>query len=126
MNSSDVTYIQDRLETLEDRIAKLEYHKRLLMSLVTPETNSFVYQMLEAVASEEQVTRVYDLMDSIRRSIDEGKTPISHGQFEAEIYKIFPAHNGNYGFAEGIVATLNEGNKWQEVYSFYQKNGMNI
>ena len=96
------------------------------MSLVDPSTKPFSYHMLEADASRQQVDQVMGLMDSIRKTINSGGTPMSHGEFESRIYKIFPSRDGHYGFAEGIVSTLHDERKWEEVYDYYSKNGMNI
>lgn len=114
-------------ETIRALLTKrdTEYKIQLLMRLVDPRNDEFAYLLLEASATEEQEKAIYDLMDKTAKAIAEGKK-VSHGEFEREVYKIFPDRWGDYHFAENIVSTLNEQSRWTPVYKYMKKNGMNI
>ena len=118
--------IRQLVADLQEQISQLTYRQELLMRLVDPQTSPFSYLLLEAKATRDQEKQVMDLMDSIRKMLAAGQTPLSHGEFEQRIYEIIPSHNGDYHFAEGIVSTLKEENKWTEVFDYYKNNGMNL
>lgn len=108
-----------------NEIVKLKNQINLLMELVDPDRNPFAYHMLEADADKKQVDAVFDLMKRVRDSLNANNS-INHGEFEREIYKIFPSKDGSYGFAEGIVRTLNQKHQYTDVFEYYSKNGMNL
>jgi hypothetical protein len=116
----------EKIAALQKRVNQLEYRVDQLMSLVDPRSRPFTYHMIEVHASEGQVSAVLNLMDEVRAQLDAKQEAMNHGQFEQRIYDIFPARNGDYHFAEGIVSTLKEERRWEEVFEHFKANGMNI
>ena len=57
-----------------------------------------------------------DLMDSYREKLSCGD-PVSHSQFESEVYAIVPHLAGNYHFCEMLTKALHDDNRWEEVFS---------
>lgn len=112
-------------QDLEERIDLLENQISLLIQLVDSDKHPFSYHMLEAKATRQQVDATFALMDDARQRIRNGN-PMNNHDFEKEVYLIFPSKNGSYGFAEGIVSTLNESGQFTEVFNYYAKNGMNL
>lgn len=112
------------IERGENFMENINYKVGMLLSLVDFDKNPFLYTMLEIDATKEQVEAVYDLMDKTEQNIVAGKKT-SHHEFEAEIYKIFPKHHGSYHLAEGIVGSLGKQGRWETVYNYMKKNGMN-
>jgi hypothetical protein len=110
---------------LEERVKFLEYRIKQLLQLVVPEKHPFTYLCLESELTEDQEDRIFQLMDEVQKGVGEGKL-MRHEEFEERVYNIVPARRGNYSFAEGIVATLNETNQYAEVYQHMKKDGMNI
>ncbi len=117
--------LEERVQVLEIRNQDLEHRIRLLMSLVDPDKQPFNYHMLEANASEQQVTAIYELMDKTRSDIV-AKIGISHHAFEQRVYEIFPTRVGHYHFAEGIVSSPKKTRQYEVVYEHMQNDGMNI
>ena len=112
-------------EELAKDIEQLKFRISQLMELVDPERNAFVFHCMGANLSEHQVKAIYDLMDETRKGIKESK-PIHHAEFERRVYEIVPSKNGDYHFAEGIVSTLYDKRRYEEVFKHMQKSGMNI
>ena len=117
--------IESRLRELERTIEYLKYRVELLASIADSEHHPFIFTVLESNLTEHQVIAIYDLMDEASKTIREGK-PMGHHQFEQRIYEIVPSHRGDYHFAESIVDTLNDEQRWEEVYQHMKKDGMNL
>ena len=122
---SSVEYLTQRVESLEAEVAHLKYQIRQLISLADSERAPFTHYVLEYNLTQNEVSDIYDLMDETHAAIESGNPP-SHHKFESQVYKIVPSQEGNYHFAEGIVSTLNQEQRYKDVYRFMQKNGMNI
>ena len=112
-------------QNLPEEIALLENQISLLMQLVDRERHPFAYHMLEAKATKKQVDATLDLMNEASKSII-NKKPINNREFEKRVYKIFPSKDGSYGFAEGIVRTLNETGQYTDVFDYYSKDRINL
>lgn len=124
--SAQLAILENKVNELGAEIERLRCHRNLLMGLVDASKAPFNFLMLESNANQSQINAILDLMQSIRTAISQGNPPMSHGQFEREIYKIFPTKHGSYQLAELIVKTLNDEGKYEEVYQHMKKDGMNI
>ncbi len=113
------------MATLEDRLTHLEFQFRLLLAAVDTDRRPFDGLVLESNLTEVQRRQIHDLMDETDKSITSG-SPMSHHDFEVRVYSIVPERQGDYGFAETIVSTLNQERRWQRVFKHMQANGMNI
>lgn len=98
---------------------------RHLLELVVYNQAPFSYFVLEQDLTEEEEKGIYELMEETSKKIEEGKK-VSHFEFENGVYKIIPKFKNHYHMAEAIVATLNKEGKWQEVYKYMKKDGMNL
>jgi hypothetical protein len=112
-------------QNLQEQVEWLENQISLLMQLVDPARHPFSYHMLEAKATKKQVDATLDLMDEAKKKIL-NNNPMNNHEFEKKVYEIFPTKDGSYGFAEGIVGTLNDTHQFTEVFNYYSKNGMNL
>lgn len=110
---------------LEARVKLLEERVKMLAEIADSETKPFTFLALESDLSHEQVTKILDLMDKVRKTMKEGK-PMHHAQFEQAIYEIVPIHNGDYQFAESVVLTLKDEHRYEDVYKHMKKSGMNL
>ena len=117
--------LKQEISSLEERLSNAEHRITLLLTLIDSKKHPFTFHMLEADATRNQITAIYDLMDKAEKLINEGN-PMDHHSFEQEVYKIIPSHSGDYHFAEGIVSTLNSSGQYFDVYVHYKKNGMNL
>jgi hypothetical protein len=120
-----VEYLTEHVATLEAEVAHLKYQLRQLISLADLEREPFTHYVLEYDLTEYQVRAIYDLMDEMRAAIKSDNPP-SHHNFETRVYEIVPLQNGNYHFAEGIVSSLNRERRYEDVYQYMKKDGMNI
>ncbi len=109
---------------LEDK-SEIDYKLKLFLRLVDYEQSPFTYFILEQNITQEEEKAIYDLMEKTTRRISNGGD-VSHIEFENEIYKILPRFKGDYHLVESIVKTLNDEQRWKEVYLHMQKNGMNL
>jgi hypothetical protein len=120
-----ITKLESTLQQLEERVKFLEERIELLIEIADPEKDPFVHLALEVGLTKDQIEKILDLMDKVRKEINAGKS-VSHHQFESKIYEIVPSRYGDYKFAEAIVLTLKEVGKYEDVYEYMKKNGMNI
>ncbi len=79
-NEEWIQALEKRVDTLFKITNKLEYHKKLLMELTDSSNSPFNYHMLEADATKEQVTKVFDLMDKALQSIRD-RNPMKYNKF---------------------------------------------
>jgi len=117
--------IPETIRAILNNQSDVDFKINLLMQLVNSDKNPFAYLLLEENATREQQSAIFDLMDKTEKKI-RTKEKVSHVAFETEIYRIFPKSYGDYHFAENIVATLGEKGRWETVYKFMKKDGMNI
>ena len=117
---------EDEFAELRSKVEELEYKLEMFMELVDSEQNPFAYMVIELKLTREQVGQIYDLMDRWQDLIDNNTPNLNHHQFEQEVYQIVPSHYGDYHFAESIVSTLYQNQRWTDVYTFMKENGMNI
>ena len=110
---------------MEKRIQHLEERVKLMLELCDYERHPFIYTMLEANSTKDQIDKVLDLMDEARSSLQSVK-PMHHAEFERRVYVIIPQRKGDYHFAEDIIATLNKEGRYTDVYQHMKKSGMNI
>ena len=113
------------MASLDERVERLEFYISLLQNLVDPEMAPFLYHVLEARLSREQLDAIYKLMDEVQDGIRQGN-PMNHADFEQRIYDIVPSKSGDYHFAESIVSTLNREHRYIGVYKHMKADGMNI
>lgn len=118
-------YLSERVSELENEVKHLKYLIRGLLELTDFSKSPFTYHSIEHNLTESQVDAIYDLLDQTQVAIKNGEA-LSHHKFESQIYEIVPARKGDYHFAESIVSTLNKEERYEEVYKYLQKNGMNI
>lgn len=109
--------IQELEEELKDKISDL-------LQLVDHKRAPFTYLMLEMNVNRHQVKDILDLMEEAKKSLATTK-PMNGGEFEIRVYDIVPERKGDFHFAESIVGTLFEENRWVEVAEHMAKNGMN-
>lgn len=117
--------VEERVGDLEKRVKHLEERVNMLIEIADYESKPFTFLALEAGLSDEQIDKIFDLMDEVSKSLRTDK-PMSHGEFEDRVYQVVPTRKGNYHFVESIVRTLNKEGRWQEVYTHMKKDGMNI
>ena len=110
---------------LENRVKHLEERVKMLVNLADPEKHPFTFLALEANLTHSQVEPIFKLMEKAENSLRTGN-PMNHGVFEGRVYEIVPTKNGDYHFAEAIVATLNDTQQYSDVYKHMKKDGMNI
>jgi len=120
-----IAELESTLQQLEERVKFLEERVELLIEIADPEKDPFVHLVLEAGLTKDQMDKILDLMDKMREEINASK-PVSHHQFESKIYEIVPSKYGDYHFAEAIISTLRETGRYEHVYEYMKKNGMNI
>ena len=118
-------YLSERVEELMAEVTQLKYRVRLLAGLVDLEREPFTVLNLSHELTERQASSILDLMDETRQAIEKGED-INHHKFEQKVYDIVPTENGNYHFAENIVSALNEESRYDDVYEYMKKDGMNI
>lgn len=95
---------------LEDRVELLEFQLGLLFNNTS--IDRFVY---ESKITREQYISIMDLMDSIRKKLEDGQA-VHHAEFESEIYEIAPEKNGDYHFCRSIAELFAENGRWEEVF----------
>ncbi|WP_410988790.1 DUF1878 domain-containing protein [Bacillus cereus] len=102
----------ENLETAEikERLEFLEFRQKLLF-----ENTDLSRYLFEMEVTEEQLKRIYNLMDALLEEIREEKL-VTHSAYEQQIYEIVPAKRGNYHFAESISQILHEARRWPEVF----------
>jgi len=110
---------------LENRVKHLEERVKMLVNIADPEKHPFTYLALETNLTHSQVEAILELMDKAQKSLRIGD-PMNHAVFEGRVYEIVPIKNGDYHFAESIVATLNDSHQYSDVYEHMKKDGMNI
>lgn len=110
---------------LEKRIAELEHQVEHLLRLSDLERAPFSYLVVETGITDAQENEIYNLMEDFSNYIKAGRK-IPHHDFEQELYKIMPSKNGDYHFAETVVASLNDEDRFTDVYEALKKSGMNI
>lgn len=112
-------------EELEKRIVRLEHQVGHLLRLADMERAPFSYLVVESGMTDTQEKEVYVLMDDFSNYVKAGRR-IQHHDFEQELYKIVPTMNGDYHFAENVVASLNDEERYVDVYAALKESGMNI
>ena len=111
---------------LEARVQRLEEQVRRLINIADPEKHPFTYLVLEMGVTDDQVEKIFALMEQVRKQILDHKTPMHHAEFEQRVYEIVPSHKGDYHFAESIVMCLNDTHQYTEVYDHMRTSGMNL
>lgn len=97
-------------DTLTDKISFLSFREQLLFD------NDEVSRILfEYEVNEQESRAIMDLMDSYREKLSR-QEPVSHSQFESEIYAIIPHLNGDYHFCEYLVKAFHDQKRWEEVF----------
>jgi len=71
--------------------------------------------LYECNVTQEQYTKIMDLMDSLRNKLDRGEK-ISNGEYETEMKKIMPGSQYDYHFAEAMARAFMEERRWEEVF----------
>lgn len=100
----------ERLNELERRIDLIEFRQQLLFE------NDEVSRMLfEYEITREQYRKIMDLMDSIRKKIN-NKEEFSSEKFESDMYDIIPSHKGDYHMCEYFARSFMETGRWDEVF----------
>lgn len=113
-------------QDLLHRLEALEFKAELLMELVDPGRDPFVFAMLEADATRNQVQRTYDLLDDYWRKVKSNTETRNHHELESEVYRIFPTKRGDYHFAESIVRANARAGRYRELYEYLRASGMNF
>lgn len=111
---------------LEARVKRLEEEVKRLIAIADPEKHPFTYLVLESGLTDDQVEKIFVLMEQVRKDILAKKEPMNHNAFEKRVYEIVPTHNGDYHFAESIVLCFNDTDQYTEIYEYFKKNGMNL
>ena len=93
------------MNILEDLLEEYPEKKKAYSSEIS--TIWFLYRMLEAEATKDQVNAIHDLMKSVYDDIEAGKE-VSYADFEKRIYQIFPEKIGNYHLVEDILSLLKD------------------
>ena len=99
-----------RFDTLIEKIDFIIFRQQLLFS------NDEVSRILfENEVNEQESRAIMDLMDSYRQKLSCGD-PVSHSQFESEVYAIVPHLAGNYHFCEMLTKAFHDDGRWVEVF----------
>ncbi|MBU8905454.1 DUF1878 family protein [Desertibacillus haloalkaliphilus] len=59
------------METIEERVGRLEYYKRIFVEMVDKERFPFYYLMVENDLTEEEVEEVYALCEHLNQQLEE-------------------------------------------------------
>ena len=112
--------MEKRLEEVEQTNAELKKEIDFLkfrIELVATKSNA--NQILyEYDVNREQYNAIMDLMEDIRKALDEHKE-YTHGTFEEKISAIFSNEKNlkyDYHFAEAIAQAFMEDGRWKEVF----------
>ena len=100
----------EKLEEIEKRIELIEFRQQLLFD--NDEVSRLLY---EYGITQNQYTKIMDLMDEYRKQIDKGQE-VNHMTFEDAIYKIVPDHTGDYHMCEYLARAFMETGRWDEVF----------
>lgn len=95
---------------LERRLELIEFRQQLLFN-----NDDYSRLLFESGITRQESNEIYNLFDSLRTQIANGNN-ISHNSYEQSIYRIIPAHQHNYHFAESIAQTLFESGSYEEVF----------
>ena len=117
--------MSDRQNDLEKRIAELEHRVKQLLTLSDRSKHPFTCHMIETNITKEQEEGILTLMKDAQRSLSTSN-PMTHNEFERQVYSIVPQQEGNYHFAEAIVRTLNDSSQFTDVYAHMERDGMNL
>jgi len=116
---------EERITDLEKRLAHLDDKIRRLVSIADEDKHPFTHYTLECDLTKQQIDAIFSLMDEVHQSLSSAN-PIGHAEFERRVYEIVPNREGDYHFAEQIVATLKESQQYEDVYRHMKRDGMNI
>ena len=101
----------DYIKLLEDKIQHLEF--RILLLKDRNNTNDLI---LDYNITQEQYSKIMDIMDEFRKLIGEGKE-VHHGTFETKIREIVNNRQDmDYHFCEDIARAFMEDRRWEEVF----------
>lgn len=99
-----------RFYTLPEKIDFISFRQQLLFS--NDEASRILF---ENEVTEQESRAIMDLMDSYREKLSCGE-PVSHSQFESEVYAIVPHLAGNYHFCEMLTKAYHDDGRWVEVF----------
>lgn len=102
--------INRKFETLTEKIDFISFRQHLLFD------NDEVSRILfENEVNEKEFRAIMDLLDSYREKLARHE-PVSHSQFESEVYAIIPHLEGNYHFCEMLTKAFCDDGRWEEVF----------
>ena len=102
--------INRKFETLTEKIDFISFRQHLLFD------NDEVSRILfENEVNEKEFRTIMDLLDSYREKLARHE-PVSHSQFESEVYAIIPHLEGNYHFCEMLTKAFCDDGRWEEVF----------
>jgi len=94
-----------------------------MVDVVDPERFPFMYLTLEQDWTKDQVTRIFDLMDEVLKSLSTPKK-IGAIEFERRVKSIVP--DSSYETVKSILLTFGDEHKYMDVYEHLRKDGLNI
>ena len=105
-----IEILENENKELRDQINFLAF--RLDLIAYKSPVNDLLY---EYDVTEDQYNKIMDLMDSMRKRLDNGQE-ISRSKYETEIKKIVLEPKYDYHFAESIAKAFMEERRWEEVF----------
>lgn len=97
-------------DTLTEKINFISFRQQLLFD--NDEASRILF---ENEVNEQESRAIMDLMDSYREKLSCGD-PVSHSQFESEVYSIVPHLKGDYHFCEMLSKAFHDDGRWEEVF----------
>ncbi len=102
--------VNRQFETLTEKIDFISFRQQLLFD--NDEASRILF---ENEVTEQESRAIMDLMDSYRETLSCGD-PVSHSQFESEVYSIVPHLKGDYHFCEMLSKAFHDDGRWEEVF----------
>jgi len=96
--------------TQEEKMNYVEFRMDLLR-----EGTDFTKYIYDCEVTEEQLKALYDIMDGLRREIDNGNE-VSSVAYETEILRIVDSRKLDYHFCESFARLLWEERRYKEVF----------
>ena len=100
-----------RFDTLTEKIDFIIFRQQLLF-----DNDDASRILFENEVNEQESRAIMDLMDSYRGKLSQHE-PVSHSQFESEVYAIVPHLHGDYHFCEALTKAFCDDGRWEEVFS---------
>lgn len=99
-----------RFDTLTEKIDFIIFRQQLLF-----DNDDASRILFENEVNEQESRAIMDLMDSYREKLSRGE-PVSHRQFESDVYAIVPHLDGDYHFCEMLTKAFCDDGRWEEVF----------